>query len=96
MGEMLGSPVAEACISPYSGMSSCGGPAVETPTGNVSTPAARGSLVETAAGSVKRYVLSWRYDLAKLNTKCHMNYSQLFVTEPDIFMTFSFSQYYGF
>ena len=86
---MSGSHVAEACISPYSGMSSCGGPAVETPTGNVSTPADRGSLVEPAA------VLSWRYDLAKLITKCHMNYSQLFVTEPDIFMTFSFSQYYG-
>ena len=28
--------------------------------------------------SVKRDVLSWRCDLAKLNLKCHMNYSIIF------------------
>ena len=43
-------------------------------SGHVTGLVVGGTGLPNSKGSVKRESLSWRYDLAKLNPKCHMNY----------------------
>ena len=38
-------------------------------------------------------VLSWSLDLSKLNSKCHINYSELFVTKHSIMYHYVLGKY---